>query len=150
VIFPPGAYQAAAAFAILPIFVAYLKKRMLVNRFRHSVTHSVLSALLLLVFLLLIYNKAVYTHVHLLADGTIVTHAHPYQKSDTSGPVTDHSHTKNTLFLLSPCQLLFCLIAVFILAVYQISYAYPEATDLAFHPVENDHRLKNKSPPFIL
>jgi hypothetical protein len=123
---------------------------MFVNRFKYSIAESILTALLLLTFLFQIYNKAVYTHVHLLPDGTIVTHAHPYQKEDTSNPVTDHSHTKNTLYLLSQFQVLFCLIAVFILAYYQIFSAYPEETDLAFQLVDNNQGFKNKSPPFSL
>ncbi len=42
-------------------------------------------------------NKALFTHSHLLPDGSIVTHAHPFNK----GAEADHKHTHSlTDFLL--------------------------------------------------
>ncbi|MCD6178561.1 MAG: hypothetical protein J7K39_01535 [Bacteroidales bacterium] len=47
---------------------------------------------------MLIENTAVFLHVHKLDDGTIIQHAHPYNKTNDSGPYKSHHHT-NTAFL---------------------------------------------------
>jgi len=42
----------------------------------------------------LVANKAVFVHSHILNDGTIIEHAHPYNKSTDSTPYKSHHHTK--------------------------------------------------------
>jgi len=50
---------------------------------------------------LLILNTAVFIHSHRLADGTIITHAHPFQKSKESNqPYKTHHHNNTDLFRL--------------------------------------------------
>ena len=47
-------------------------------------------------FLLTYVNQALFTHTHVLPDGTVVLHAHPYHKEkshDKKIPVHSHSHT---------------------------------------------------------
>jgi hypothetical protein len=51
-------------------------------------------------------NKAVFTHSHILPDGRIIVHAHPYlkhhEKSDKENvPVRTHHHTPGQYCLLS-------------------------------------------------
>ena len=42
-------------------------------------------------------NKALFTHTHLLPDGTVIVHAHPYLKHNKEKqkkiPVSSHNHT---------------------------------------------------------
>jgi len=52
---------------------------------------------------MLVVNKALFFHEHRLADGTIVTHAHPYDKSSDPEPYKAHHHSKTELF--SFCQM---------------------------------------------
>ncbi len=52
-------------------------------------------------------NNAVYTHTHVLTDGTIVTHSHPFNKSDDSKPIKSHKHTITELVVLDNLSLLF-------------------------------------------
>ncbi len=49
--------------------------------------------LLIGLVLLLVANKTFYTHSHLLDDGTIVTHAHPYDKGADKAPFKSHQHS---------------------------------------------------------
>ncbi len=45
------------------------------------------------------YNKAIYTHTH-YSNGKIITHAHPYKKSDKSSTPISHQHSDYQYFQL--------------------------------------------------
>lgn len=59
-------------------------------------------------------NNAVFLHSHMMEDGIIVTHAHPFDKSADSLPFKNHKHTNFEytitqgfgFFLLSPLLVL--------------------------------------------
>ncbi|MBI9055765.1 MAG: hypothetical protein JEY96_18230 [Bacteroidales bacterium] len=55
---------------------------------------------------LLIADKVMYTHLHKLADGSIVVHAHPYKKSNTEDPRQTHTHSELEYVLLENLKLL--------------------------------------------
>ncbi len=66
------------------------------------------TALLLVggIFLLSYVNKAVFTHSHVLPDGRVIVHAHPYfkhkeEKNHKNFPIHSHHHTPNQYYLLS-------------------------------------------------
>lgn len=42
----------------------------------------------------LIINKAVFVHTHKLENGTVYTHAHPYNKAKDALPFKSHHHTE--------------------------------------------------------
>jgi hypothetical protein len=46
-------------------------------------------------------NSLVYTHRHQLADGTIITHAHPFDKSSDTDPFKSHYHSTVELVFLA-------------------------------------------------
>ena len=58
---------------------------------------------------LLIANKALYMHTHKMADGSIIVHAHPYNKSDDPKPFKSHQHTKAEFLFLENLESLFLL-----------------------------------------
>lgn len=62
-----------------------------------------ISIICLLSIGLLITNNALFIHTHQLADGEIITHAHPYNKSENSNQ--QHKHTNFELFILSQLQI---------------------------------------------
>ena len=45
------------------------------------------------------YNKAIYSHTH-YSNGRIITHAHPYNKSDKSSRPISHQHSDYQYFQL--------------------------------------------------
>jgi len=64
---------------------------------------------------IMLFNKAVYTHVHILPNGSLVTHAHPISNSADNSKNTSHQHSSLELFLLDLLELIIlCAIAVFI------------------------------------
>ncbi|MFT4033066.1 MAG: hypothetical protein QM669_11655 [Siphonobacter sp.] len=50
-------------------------------------------------FMAMLINGVVFRHGHRLADGRIISHAHPF-KSNSKGPIQPHSHTSLELLLL--------------------------------------------------
>jgi hypothetical protein len=50
----------------------------------------------------LFYNTTVNRHVHVLADGSVILHSHPFDKHPTgSDPLNTHHHSNKELMLLS-------------------------------------------------
>lgn len=47
------------------------------------------------------FNSFFNTHSHRLEDGTIVVHAHPYERSSDSSPFENHHHTATELVFLA-------------------------------------------------
>jgi hypothetical protein len=60
----------------------------------NHITIQVVTYLVICAIGVLLLNTAVYTHTHKLADGTFITHAHPYNKSTDDEPFKSHHHTK--------------------------------------------------------
>ena len=61
---------------------------------------------------MLVANKAVFMHTHRLNDGTIIEHAHPYNKSADSKPYKSHHHTKAELLFFQNLEILFLFVFV--------------------------------------
>lgn len=108
--------------------------------------------LLLPAVIWLFLNASINRHFHLLPDGCIISHAHPYEKNP-SGPIpfAKHDHTKTELFLLSlisdPASLLTILFfsGLFFSIFYRIlkiNSNHPEPA-MEYYRVNNYH-----APPF--
>lgn len=55
----------------------------------------------------LLVNQALNTHTHVMPDGSIISHAHPFNKSQESKQGGSHQHSAPEFFLLHNLQLLF-------------------------------------------
>ncbi len=60
----------------------------------------------------LMVNKAIYTHVHVLPDGTVATHAHPFNKKSPSNEGKSHQHSNLELMIHQNLEVLFLLVFV--------------------------------------
>lgn len=79
-----------------------------------EITKKILTITMIVIAGLLIANKSIFIHTHILADGTIVCHSHPYNKADNSSSQKTHHHTNFELILFQQLELLFSLmIAIF-------------------------------------
>ena len=63
--------------------------------------------LVIVIMGILIVNKAVFIHTHRLTDGTVVEHAHPFDKSTDSKPFKSHHHTKAELLFFQNLEIIF-------------------------------------------
>ncbi len=75
-----------------------------------NITIKLVILLLTGVMGLLIANKATFMHVHKLSDGTIIVHAHPYDKSHDSKPYKSHQHTKAEFIFFQNLEILFLVV----------------------------------------
>ncbi len=57
-----------------------------------------------------IADKAIFLHVHKSNDGTIIEHAHPYDKSNDSKPYKSHHHTNAELLFFQNLNILFLIV----------------------------------------
>ena len=106
--------------------------------------------LLLPAVMWLFLNASVNRHIHVLPEGCIISHAHPYERTPSGSiPSETHDHTKTELFLLSlvsnPASLVTILffLGLFFNIFYRIlkiNYNHPE-------PVMEYYRLNNYHAP---
>jgi len=59
---------------------------------------------------LLIANKTFFLHVHILNNGTIIEHAHPYNKSHDSNPHKSHQHSNAEYIFFQNLEILFSIV----------------------------------------
>ncbi len=75
-----------------------------------------IAGLFLGVVLLFNINNVVYLHSHHLLTGNYITHAHPFEKGQDSGPIKSHHHSTEGFIAIQHLQVLFTSIAVLTLA----------------------------------
>lgn len=56
---------------------------------------------------MLVANKSIFMHTHKLADGTIIVHAHPFDRSNESGPYQSHQHTEAEFLIFQNIEIFF-------------------------------------------
>ena len=101
----------------------------------------------------IILNQGYFSHNHQLKDGTVVTHAHPYNKGldDNKSPFSSHEHSKAEYVLISNLGI-FRLFLLLIFAFHFISQRIFEFTSsycFCFKPIEFYQQSSGRSPPFF-
>lgn len=76
--------------------------------------------LLLALIVAVTINKVTYSHVHILEDGRLISHAHPYDKSENSQPGKSHHHSSVEFIFLQNLEILF-FIALLAFLFFQVS-----------------------------
>ncbi|MBE9484104.1 MAG: hypothetical protein IMY74_04620 [Bacteroidetes bacterium] len=98
---------------------------------------------------MLIANKAVFFHEHILPDGTVIAHAHPYDKSADPEPYKTHHHSEAELFSFCQADKLF-FFGIVILAIFSAlsRSILPVFIQKAFTPVTISG-YNGRAPPFL-
>lgn len=74
-------------------------------------------------------NRVMYTHIHVLPNGSVVTHAHPFSKSTQGNSGSSHQHSNTELFLLDQLDILMLFAsAAFVLKQFAASTGFNEPT----------------------
>lgn len=63
------------------------------NRWNRHTKVPVAAWVFLGLFLVLLVNNFLFQHVHVLDNGKIIRHAHPFNKSDEGSPLNQHKHS---------------------------------------------------------
>jgi hypothetical protein len=94
-------------------------------------------------------NRMVNTHYHLDDSGRLVTHSHPYDKSDDTGPFKTHGHGKCDI--TTPVGS----IDMTVLSVQTLAFQSPDEAEVYYSfllPVsgeEGQHLFRGRAPPHI-
>ena len=101
------------------------------------------------IMLLLIINKALFIHTHILEDGTVIVHAHPYNKSEDSKPVKTHHHSNYALLFFHNINLLFFISFFFAFGTftYIVKFYFSSKKHYSYFIGKNK---KDRAPPFYL
>ena len=103
--------------------------------------------LIIAVLAMLLTNQVVFEHSHQLADGTIISHAHPYDKSGDQEPHKQHTHTIAALIFFENLEILFPLVFLFIAGIGFVKrdkYVTGAFKQPSLVPI---YSLKGRSPP---
>ncbi|MBV2245559.1 MAG: hypothetical protein KUL83_00215 [Lentimicrobium sp.] len=68
---------------------------------------KLITFLMIGLMLMLVGNRALFTHTHQLQDGTFIEHAHPFDKAEDSAPLKSHHHTESGFLFFQHLGLLF-------------------------------------------
>ncbi len=79
--------------------------------------------LLITLYAIQVFNYSFYLHTHMLDQGKLITHAHPYNKNTDEGPVKEHKHTWNQILILETLDFIFPLVFL-VLALIGIERGY--------------------------
>ena len=113
------------------------------------ISQFLIAAIIPLVLMLFI-NSSVNKHQHILANGQVITHAHPYQllHSETSGQTHKHSKEELAFFALisNPLTLVLFIFAGIIAFLQSINNKL-EIYNFEFNFSDYFFALKNKAPP---
>ena len=75
-----------------------------------NITIKFITFLMIGIIGMLIVNKSIFTHTHKLNDGTVINHAHPYDKSNDSEPYKSHHHTNAELVFFQNLETLIIIV----------------------------------------
>ncbi len=65
-----------------------------------SILHKIIQFSFIGLIVFLTVNKGVFLHSHITADGKVIVHAHPYQKSNNSKAPVQHHHSAKDLSIV--------------------------------------------------
>lgn len=95
----------------------------------------------------MLVNIACYSHTHRLADGSIVTHAHPYSKSTDNQPFKSHHHTKAEFIIINALSLLFSLLIVASIFINSVNTKAESEFIIASYSLESLQIQRGRAPP---
>lgn len=81
-----------------------------------------------------IMNRTIFLHSHVQDDGTVITHAHPFDKSEKDDPFKSHPHSNFDYFLLDQMGFLF------LMAIMVLMLTLPSQETTYFQWVQNRKR----------
>ena len=99
---------------------------------------------------MLIVNKIVFTHIHKLNDGTIVEHAHPYNKSDDSAPFKTHHHSNAEFLFFQNLNILFLIAFITLCMTFSVKRKRNSFHLILEYTLSYIHLQKERAPPYII
>ena len=108
---------------------------------------SIVAIILIGIIALQLANKSVYLHSHILPDGRLVAHSHPYDKSADDQPFKSHHHKQTEFVILELFNLLYLLnLTALTLVGFNTGFNYIRSR--YFNVIERViNKFNNRAPP---
>ena len=110
-----------------------------------------LIALLIPAVLCLFFNDISNKHYHILADGTVIQHAHPFNDTSSDTPFQEHEHSKTEFAFLALVNNVISLVAFALILITGIFlFIQKKYFTLKSLPTKSLYfnTLKSRAPPF--
>lgn len=97
---------------------------------------------------LMVFNKVFYSHSHVKASGVIITHAHPFQKTEGQNPASTHHHTSFEFSILDSFELYWIGFLVILLSIVGFVHLEKNLHEFSKHQSASHIALNDRAPPY--
>lgn len=112
-----------------------------------NITIKIFVFLLIGIMGIMITNQALFLHFHKLSDGTVVTHAHPYNKTQDSQPNKTHHHSNIEFLLIHNLEVLMPMVFFAIALISLIREIKPSIFLIHRYQLAHIKSHKGRAPP---
>lgn len=119
------------------------------HHYAGNINRKIVALLMLSVVCILLANKIIFTHSHRTIDGIIITHYHPFNKSNDTEPFKSHHHSNAEFYVLENLKIFlpsvifyFAFITLFI----SVDYIFYKPV---FHTQEDIKLPSYRAPPLL-
>jgi hypothetical protein len=96
---------------------------------------------------LFIANKAIFLHLHKLNNGTIIEHAHPFDKSNDSKPYKSHDHSNAEFLLFQNLETFFLIVFLTLVLITLVKKEKVSFKLITEHTLTCINLCKGRAPP---
>jgi hypothetical protein len=111
---------------------------------------KVISYFIIVLMVMLIANRAIYVHSHVLSNGIVVPHAHPYSKDQSNDSPPNHQHSSYEFLVLHQLLILFTVLGIscLIVQLYSVTHFYDESIYSRF--IVSASIVSLRGPPILI
>jgi hypothetical protein len=110
----------------------------------------VVVGLMLLTMGLMLVNKSLYIHVHIMPDGSLSSHAHPFNRSGETAPDNSHSHSSLDYYFFQDLTILFLISLAGLLLLFVGSRHIRKPLEIPFLAAGYTPLLPGRAPPSFM
>lgn len=112
-----------------------------------NITVRIITIMLVGIVGLFIANQAIFLHVHKLSDGTVIYHAHPYDKSGDTKPIKSHQHSNAEFTFLQNLETLFPVVFLAIILIPYVCEIVYFSQQMPIYSLIRIKQNKGRAPP---
>lgn len=98
---------------------------------------------------LLVFNNVFYSHSHIKANGVIISHAHPFQKSNGQSPSKTHHHSSFEFSIIDSFELFWFDFFGILISYYGFAQLKTYLIDFINYQSGSYITLNDRAPPGI-
>lgn len=83
------------------------------HHYNGNIIRKIVALLMLAGVCILLVNKIIFIHSHRTIDGIIITHYHPYNKSNDTEPFKSHHHSNTEFYIHENLKVLLPLVIIY-------------------------------------